>query len=252
MFIQQLLPLKHKTHLHLSTSASASSSSFPSPSTSAAVSSQSHLSSLSSLHQQLVNEHATCEQRLDTLNTELITGNNDVSYQLRKIQDEMKQQQLEQEQMAKKLDMSEKEVKQVVEQVGMGRVRRIAAEQQLSMTKRQQQEEQTYYAEQMRLAKAQITQLQHEMKASTLFTALEQTRQQQQQTAKERDTARAQIQQLQQQMENVICRICLVQVRDTLFLPCQHLLSCTTCAELVTSCPICNEKIDEKLTAYHP
>ena len=50
--------------------------------------------------------------------------------------------------------------------------------------------------------------------------------------------------------ENLLCKICLDQKADILFLPCGHLTSCPQCSMSLLSCPLCRKKINGKLKVY--
>ena len=43
------------------------------------------------------------------------------------------------------------------------------------------------------------------------------------------------------------CIICCSNVKDCLFLPCKHLAFCTKCSNKIHKCPLCKEKIMEKI-----
>lgn len=50
-------------------------------------------------------------------------------------------------------------------------------------------------------------------------------------------------QQLQEELNNLeetqLCKICMDAVIEVVFLPCQHMVTCSQCAALMTKCPIC-------------
>ncbi|KAL1525980.1 hypothetical protein AB1Y20_020806 [Prymnesium parvum] len=46
------------------------------------------------------------------------------------------------------------------------------------------------------------------------------------------------------------CIICFERQKDTVFVPCGHLVSCSTCAELVVNCPSCRQPISSKIKTY--
>merc|ERR1712071_570166 len=50
--------------------------------------------------------------------------------------------------------------------------------------------------------------------------------------------------------ETVMCKICYGQEMTILFRPCGHLLACHSCADQLTSCPICRRSILENIRAY--
>lgn len=47
-----------------------------------------------------------------------------------------------------------------------------------------------------------------------------------------------------------LCKICLVNELEIVFLPCSHLVCCTICAASVEECCICREKIDFMLKVF--
>lgn len=46
------------------------------------------------------------------------------------------------------------------------------------------------------------------------------------------------------------CKVCLQEELSVLFLPCRHLVSCTSCAAKVTTCPTCRREIKATIEAY--
>jgi len=51
----------------------------------------------------------------------------------------------------------------------------------------------------------------------------------------------------------LVCTICKCNARNTVFRPCNHLVSCISCAAdplLVGKCPMCREPFSEKLRVY--
>jgi hypothetical protein len=46
------------------------------------------------------------------------------------------------------------------------------------------------------------------------------------------------------------CCICFEEVKNVVFLPCKHLCSCYECAQPINDCPICRQKIVEKMQIY--
>ena len=43
------------------------------------------------------------------------------------------------------------------------------------------------------------------------------------------------------------CVICLDNRKDTLFLPCKHLCTCSKCSSMIESCPLCREYIEDAI-----
>lgn len=50
--------------------------------------------------------------------------------------------------------------------------------------------------------------------------------------------------------EAAMCKICYCREMTILFRPCGHLLTCHSCADQLTSCPICRKSILENIRAY--
>lgn len=46
-----------------------------------------------------------------------------------------------------------------------------------------------------------------------------------------------------------LCKICYNVEMGIVFLPCKHMVACVNCASLLTSCPICRQKIDLVISA---
>ena len=46
------------------------------------------------------------------------------------------------------------------------------------------------------------------------------------------------------------CIICFERQKDTVFVPCAHLVTCSGCAELVASCPSCRQPITSKIRTF--
>lgn len=57
-------------------------------------------------------------------------------------------------------------------------------------------------------------------------------------------------QRIQQHHEKQCCKICLDEEIGTIFLPCGHVLACTTCAKNFKKCPICRKNIYYCLRAF--
>ena len=43
------------------------------------------------------------------------------------------------------------------------------------------------------------------------------------------------------------CAVCMEAERDTMFVPCNHVVTCAGCAALVQTCPVCRAAIGSKL-----
>uniref|UniRef100_A0A7S2DAG0 RING-type domain-containing protein n=1 Tax=Octactis speculum TaxID=3111310 RepID=A0A7S2DAG0_9STRA len=50
--------------------------------------------------------------------------------------------------------------------------------------------------------------------------------------------------------EERACVVCLDSLKTTLLLPCSHLCLCSTCAPLVTHCPVCRTPIQDRKAVY--
>ncbi|KAJ8027420.1 E3 ubiquitin-protein ligase XIAP [Holothuria leucospilota] len=61
-----------------------------------------------------------------------------------------------------------------------------------------------------------------------------------------------QSEELEKLREKNLCKICLDNDVEILFLPCKHLVTCSDCAERIDNCPICRELIDDRLYVYMP
>lgn len=51
-------------------------------------------------------------------------------------------------------------------------------------------------------------------------------------------------------VDDSMCKICFERERDTCFLPCRHVSTCSECAKRCKVCCICREKIKNKLEIY--
>ncbi|QNV47889.1 inhibitor of apoptosis-2 [Alphabaculovirus altersperidaniae] len=51
-------------------------------------------------------------------------------------------------------------------------------------------------------------------------------------------------------VDDIMCKICFERERDTCFLPCRHVSTCSECAKRCKVCCICREKIKNKLEIY--
>lgn len=47
-----------------------------------------------------------------------------------------------------------------------------------------------------------------------------------------------------------VCRVCMEQHIDTVFLPCGHLVCCATCSHALRNCPICRSLIRATVKAF--
>ena len=50
---------------------------------------------------------------------------------------------------------------------------------------------------------------------------------------------------------SVLCVICLSRKANTLILNCRHLCVCFNCSRNLTSCPVCRQKIEDKVVAIY-
>lgn len=50
--------------------------------------------------------------------------------------------------------------------------------------------------------------------------------------------------------DDKICKICMENQTNVLFLNCKHLCTCEKCSKKVENCPICRKKINEKLKIF--
>jgi len=46
------------------------------------------------------------------------------------------------------------------------------------------------------------------------------------------------------------CIVCMHSIRQVVFLPCTHFITCVACSERVSSCPKCRSPIDQRLTTF--
>jgi len=46
------------------------------------------------------------------------------------------------------------------------------------------------------------------------------------------------------------CIVCMEKIRDTVFLPCCHFLTCPICSVKIGKCPLCNKKIEKTLKIF--
>jgi len=46
------------------------------------------------------------------------------------------------------------------------------------------------------------------------------------------------------------CSVCLVRVKNVVFMPCRHLCACMECSENVAQCPICRGLIHNRIRVY--
>ena len=45
------------------------------------------------------------------------------------------------------------------------------------------------------------------------------------------------------------CAVCMEAERDTVFLPCSHVVACAGCATRLTQCPVCRAEIHSRVMA---
>ena len=48
----------------------------------------------------------------------------------------------------------------------------------------------------------------------------------------------------------VTCKVCLDREVSLVFLPCGHLVSCSSCADQLTDCPVCRKRITQKIRTF--
>jgi len=48
-------------------------------------------------------------------------------------------------------------------------------------------------------------------------------------------------------VDDKICIVCMENDKDSLMLPCKHLMLCQVCIERVDDCPYCKTKIDSRI-----
>lgn len=52
--------------------------------------------------------------------------------------------------------------------------------------------------------------------------------------------------------DELSCVVCSEQEKTVLLMPCRHLCTCQSCAEQLTTCPICRARIDRKVECLRP
>jgi len=50
--------------------------------------------------------------------------------------------------------------------------------------------------------------------------------------------------------DKLICNICYDNDKSIMFIPCNHITSCTNCSDKLNKCPICNKKIKKKINFF--
>lgn len=50
--------------------------------------------------------------------------------------------------------------------------------------------------------------------------------------------------------ESLICRVCLFSERDTVLMPCFHLVLCNTCRSRLENCPVCRQSITGSMKVF--
>ena len=55
---------------------------------------------------------------------------------------------------------------------------------------------------------------------------------------------------LSQLEKRFTCAVCLDKEVKRVFLPCKHLVCCSDCADFLSRCPYCREKIIAEVTVY--
>jgi len=46
------------------------------------------------------------------------------------------------------------------------------------------------------------------------------------------------------------CIICMEKVREVVFMPCCHFLTCPLCSPRITKCPVCNKTVQKHLKLF--
>ncbi|ELU15701.1 hypothetical protein CAPTEDRAFT_117158, partial [Capitella teleta] len=46
------------------------------------------------------------------------------------------------------------------------------------------------------------------------------------------------------------CKVCLNAEVECIFLPCRHLACCSTCADQLVKCPVCQSEIERSVKPY--
>ncbi|MCQ2973132.1 MAG: hypothetical protein MJ209_07745 [archaeon] len=54
----------------------------------------------------------------------------------------------------------------------------------------------------------------------------------------------------QQKLENLKCSVCMKSDKCIVFMPCTHMACCEECSNSIDECPICHQKIEEKIKAH--
>lgn len=50
--------------------------------------------------------------------------------------------------------------------------------------------------------------------------------------------------------DDMMCKRCLKQPENTIFLPCYHVYGCKDCAQLCKECPICGSQVNRRERCY--
>lgn len=53
-------------------------------------------------------------------------------------------------------------------------------------------------------------------------------------------------------IEALTCKICMDNRLDSVFMPCAHVVACSTCAARIERCPLCRSEITESRKLYMP
>jgi len=58
------------------------------------------------------------------------------------------------------------------------------------------------------------------------------------------------VRQLEAVQDESMCTVCLINPKNIMFTPCNHLLCCSECSGKVSSCPMCRANITDRTTVY--
>mmetsp|Transcript_19890 Transcript_19890/g.41324 ORF Transcript_19890/g.41324 Transcript_19890/m.41324 type:complete len:553 (-) Transcript_19890:71-1729(-) len=53
-----------------------------------------------------------------------------------------------------------------------------------------------------------------------------------------------------EKLDATICVVCMQEQRSCVIMPCAHLVTCTSCSDRLTSCPICRGEIERKINTH--
>jgi len=66
------------------------------------------------------------------------------------------------------------------------------------------------------------------------------------QTSEEGEACASASTSLRPDKDHMLCRICYNGTRDILFMSCNHIVTCSICADKITVCPVCRTLITSK------